>query len=94
MSGITSTIGSVVLSSAASKGVARGRTTDDGTRRGANAVETAETASSATAFHMSQDCTVLSALHSKEQMNAFVQQLLQEQPAIARMRSCSKTAKC
>ena len=89
MSGITSAIGSVVLVSTSSNGVARGLTTDGGTRRGANAVETAETASSVSAFHMSQHCTVLSALHSKEQMNAFVQQLLQEQPAIARMRSCS-----
>ena len=70
MSGMTSAIGSIVLSSAASKGVARGRTTDDGTRHGANAVETAETAISATAFHISQHCTALSALHSTEQMNS------------------------
>ena len=87
-------MGSSVLVSTSSNGVARGRIADDGTRRGVNAVETAETASSATAFHMSQHCTALSALHSKEQMNAFVQQLLQEQPAIARMRSCKKLAKC
>ena len=94
MSGMTSAIGSVVLSSTSSNGVARGLTTDDGTRRGANAVESAETASSVSALRMFQHCTVLSALHSKEQMMTFVQQLLQEQPAIARMRSCSKLAKC
>ena len=67
-------MGSSVLVSTSSKRVARGRTTDDGTRHGANAVETAETASSATAFHMSQRCAALSALHSTEQMDAYVQQ--------------------
>ena len=91
MSGMTSTMGSSVLVSTSSNGVARRRTDTNGTRRrGVNAVETAETASSATAFHMSQHCTALSALHSKEQMNAHVQHFLQEQPAIARMRSCGK----
>ena len=50
MSG-TSTIGSCA-SSTSSKGVARGRTTNDGTRRGANALESAETASSVSDLHV------------------------------------------
>ena len=54
MSGMTSAIGSVVLSSTSSKGVARGRTTDDGTRCGANA---AAQASNASVPRMLQHCS-------------------------------------